>query len=97
VEYNSSAEASFDHNAPQCFDSHSIDFFNTGSSGAGWSHSWDFGSGASPASSTSENPSGIIYSSSGTKFVTHKVSDGAGCKDSLTKSIEIFPNPVADA
>jgi len=52
--------------APAC-ETEIVDFTNTGSTGGTWTYNWSFGSGASSASSTDENPLGITYSTSGTK------------------------------
>jgi gliding motility-associated-like protein len=85
--------ASFTSNAPQC-STVPIDFVNTGSTGGNWSYSWDFGQGANPALSSSENPSGVMYSSSGTKTVTFTISD-QNCTQSATQNIVINATPTA--
>lgn len=38
-----------------------VNFYNIGNSGSGATHFWNFGAGATPATSTDENPAGIIY------------------------------------
>ena len=85
--------ASFTSTAPQC-SSVGIDFTNTGSTGGSWSYAWSFGVGANPATSTAENPSGIMYSSGGTKTVSFTVS-GGGCTQTSTQTIAIGSTPVA--
>ncbi len=86
--------ASFTSNAPQCANV-AIDFTNTGSNGANWQYAWNFGVGASPGTSTAQNPTGIVYSSSGTKTVTFTVSD-QNCTQTVTQNITISETPVAN-
>ena len=57
-------------------------------------HSWNFGNGASPATSNQKDPVGIVYSSSGAKLVTHIVSNGT-ISDTVTNVITINPTPTA--
>ena len=85
--------ASFTSNAPQC-STVPINFTNTGSTGGNWSYNWDFGDGANPAISSAQNPSGVLYSSSGTKTVTFIISD-QNCTQSATQNIVINPTPTA--
>ncbi|MBI4649505.1 MAG: PKD domain-containing protein, partial [Bacteroidia bacterium] len=94
ITINPSPSATFTSNAPQCTGSE-VSFTNTGSTGAGTTYFWDFGAGASPATSTSENPSGIIYSTAGTKIVTHTVTNNFGCATSATQTITINQTPTA--
>lgn len=58
---------------------------------------WNFGSGASPATSTSQNPSGVTYSSSGQKSVSLQAGNTGGT-GSTTKSnyinVTSAPAPV---
>ena len=86
--------ASFTSTAPQC-STVPINFTNTGSTGNNWSYNWDFGQGANPALSSSENPSGILYSSSGTKVVTFIISD-QNCTQTSTQNIVINSTPTAN-
>ncbi|MFB6307564.1 MAG: PKD domain-containing protein, partial [Flavobacteriales bacterium] len=73
-----------------------VSFNNNGSTGSKWNYSWDFGSGASPTTSTAENPSGIVYSTEGSKTVTYTVTDDNGnCSASDTKPITIASTPEA--
>ncbi|OFX28240.1 MAG: hypothetical protein A2X08_14395 [Bacteroidetes bacterium GWA2_32_17] len=85
---------SFSSNAPQCADV-SVNFTNTGSSGSNWSYSWNFGQDAIPATSTSENTSGVLYSTGGTKQVTFTISDQS-CSNTTSQIININPTPVAN-
>ena len=85
--------ATFTSNAPQCSNV-PINFTNTGSTGNNWSYNWDFGQDAVPALSSSQNPSGILYSSSGTKTVTFIISD-QNCNQTSTQNIIINSTPKA--
>ncbi len=62
-------------------------------SGSIQSYAWDFGDGA--GASNFKDPS-YIYGSAGTYNVKLVVTSLQGCKDSLTKSIEISPLPDVD-
>ena len=65
---------------------------STPSSGLGYY--WDLGNGQT---STSQNPTGIIYSNTGSVDSTYTVklitSAGSGCKDSISKTIIVHPQP----
>ncbi len=87
--------ASFTSTAPQCANRPVI-FTNTGTSGSNWTYNWDFGTDATPAVSVSENPSGIVYASSGAKTVTFTISD-ANCTNTTTQTISVSPLPYAEA
>jgi gliding motility-associated-like protein len=82
-------------NPNQCVNS-AVTYSNTGSTGATLSYAWDFGNNASPGLSTAESPIGILYSSSGSKTVTFKITSTDGCSNSVTKTITIAATPVAD-
>ncbi len=87
--------AVFTSSAPQCANS-PINFTNTGSTGSDWSYNWDFGQNALPPTSTSENPSGVLYDSSGSRTITFTIYD-AHCSQSTTQAITISPLPIANA
>ncbi len=53
---------------------------------------WDFGDGTT---STQINPN-HIYTTPGPKNVKLVITDINGCKDSVTKTIDVFPPPVVD-
>ncbi|MDD3877499.1 MAG: PKD domain-containing protein, partial [Bacteroidales bacterium] len=86
--------ASFSSNTPICSQNF-VNFTNTGSTGAGWTYSWDFGSDAIPGSSTAQNPTGVTYSTPGIKTVTFTISNGY-CFDTYIGNITINEAPVAD-
>ncbi|MEW6470621.1 MAG: PKD domain-containing protein, partial [Bacteroidota bacterium] len=86
---------SFTSNAPQCAGS-PVNFTNTGSTGSSWSYSWNLGTGATPANSSAENPSGVTYANGGVVYVTFTISD-QNCTNTFIDSITINSAPVADA
>ena len=86
--------ADFTSTAPVCTGD-TIYFNNTGTSGAGQTYDWDFGTGATPAISNIENPQGIIYSSFGNKKITLIVTNSFTlCKDTVTKYIVVNETPT---
>jgi len=87
---NATPTAGFSSNAPGCT-TDSINFLNGGTTGQ--TYAWDFGSGASPATSTSENPIGIIYSTSGIKTIQQIITQGT-CVDTSTTSINLTEMPA---
>lgn len=89
VVINTTPVADFATTAPVCTGL-GADFTNMGTTGA--SYAWSFGNGASPASSTTENPSGVVYSSAGTKVVTLTTTLGA-CSSVSTQSLTIHQTP----
>jgi gliding motility-associated-like protein len=72
-----------------------FDFTNTGSTASNWTYTWDFGNAANPQSSVAENPSGITYSTSGTKNISLTISD-ANCSNVTTQNIDVYDTPTAD-
>ena len=96
INVNPSPIASFTSTAPVCSGA-SVDFTNTGTTGAGVTFTWDFGTGASPINSTSEFPTGIVYGSSGTKTIVFNVTNQYGCMSSSVQPIIINAGPIANA
>lgn len=67
----------------------SIQFTNTSSNtNANTTYYWDFGWGASPSTSTQENPI-VTYSFSGNKTIAFIVNNSTGCAESITESVYI--------
>lgn len=95
ININQTPTASFTSNAPQCVGS-TLNFTNTGSTGGSWSYFWDFGMDAIPQNSSAENPTGVSYTTGGTKTITFTVSDG-NCTQTSTQTITINALPVAMA
>jgi PKD repeat protein len=71
-----------------------FNFNYNGSTGIGWTYSWDFGGGANPAVSSAQNPSGVKYIGSGAKTVTLNVSNGS-CVGSKDTVINVLNKPDA--
>jgi PKD repeat protein len=79
-------------NSTQCLSNNSFSFTSTStSSGSISNYSWSFGDGGT---STSQNPT-YSYTAVGTYQVKLVVTTNNGCKDSITQSITINPQPVA--
>ncbi|HWY98453.1 MAG TPA: PKD domain-containing protein, partial [Bacteroidia bacterium] len=95
ININALPVASFTSTAPACSGA-AVNFTNTGSTGANIDYNWSFGAGASPATSTTQNPSGVTFSTSGALNVTLTVTNSTtGCTASTTSAITINPSPVA--
>lgn len=77
-----------------CFDNHSVDFQLQGAFSETATINWDFGSG-SPASSSTTNPSGIVFEAPGTYPVSVMVSEN-GCVRTSQTSVLLQPNPMAE-
>ncbi len=87
-------EADFDPPPIACFEGNSLDFSAGGSYTDDAIFSWAFESG-SPATSSSENPSGIEFSEAGASEVTLTISEN-GCTRSTAENVVLHNNPVAD-
>ncbi|MBN8701518.1 MAG: PKD domain-containing protein [Bacteroidetes bacterium] len=83
--------------APQCLTGNSFGFSIAGPvQGAPTTdYSWNFGTSATPASSTADSPGGVSYSSTGNKIVKVTLSEN-GCTKVLTKTVTINPMATAD-
>lgn len=95
-EASSTVVADFSANKTNLKVGESINFTDQ-SAGVPTSWTWSF-PGATPATSTEQNPSGIKYTSVGTFLVKLKISDGIS-SDSLTKAAYItvssYPNSIS--
>ena len=87
-------DGSFTSSTPGCVGPFQ-NFYSSMYGTPGVSHTWDFGVGAVPATSTLYNPSGILYSIAGAKVVTHIATTALG-SDTVTNIITINPSPVAN-
>ncbi|MBI4646101.1 MAG: hypothetical protein HY738_05750, partial [Bacteroidia bacterium] len=92
VAASSAPTAGFTFAGNQCRATNSINFTNTGSSGAGVTYSWSFPSGT-PSTSTAQNPSGVTWAAAGTYAVVQTVAQG-GCTATATVNVTIYPNPT---
>ncbi len=93
-----SPAASFDFSPTLPTIGQTVTFTDTSMQGTGtinqWA--WNFGSGATPATSTSQN-STCTYSSAGTKIVTLTVTDTNGKINTATQNVQVdFNAPTAD-
>ncbi len=61
--------------------------------GGGFSYSWDFGTGASPATATGIGPHGVTYSTDGTKTVILSV-EKWGCTEIAMESYTVYALPA---
>ncbi|MGZ4058181.1 MAG: beta strand repeat-containing protein, partial [Bacteroidia bacterium] len=87
--------STFTQSPNQCLTGNTFNFTNTGTSSAGTTYSWTFtGPGTPPASSTSNNLTGITFTSPGTYTVTHVVTLGS-CTSTTTSTVIIYPSPTA--
>ncbi|HEY0031077.1 MAG TPA: YCF48-related protein [Bacteroidia bacterium] len=85
-------DARFTSSEPGCL-GQLENFYSVMPATTGVTHSWSFGSGATPTTSTLVNPTGIVYSTAGAKLVTHIVSDGISA-DTVINIVTINPSPV---
>ena len=65
-----------------------FDFEFTGTTVPNMVVEWDFGTGAVPQTSRDLNPAGVIYTTTGIKVITFKVSSGT-CSDSRARTVDI--------
>ncbi|MBL4733855.1 MAG: PKD domain-containing protein, partial [Flavobacteriales bacterium] len=91
--------AGFTDDGPHC-EGTGFAFTNTGSTGSVmgspvFTYSWTF-TGGTPATSTDENPTGIVWSTAGTYSVTLDVCESADptCCATITQSITVSAPPV---
>src|SRR3990172_11997773 len=92
---NQDPVAAFTSTAPACTGD-SVDFSNTGTTGA--TYSWNFdlmGTSANPATSTVENPTRVVYDTSGSsiKYVRLVATLGS-CLDTSIQSINLTDRPI---
>lgn len=85
-------DPSFVAGPEQCFRQNNFSFTAAGAFEGNGTFLWDFGSNASPATSTSQNPSNINFTIPGTYFVTLTVSEN-GCLKSYVDTVKINPQP----
>ena len=87
--------STFTQSPNQCLTGNTFNFTNTGTSSAGTTYSWTFtGPPVLPASSTSNNLTGIIFTTAGTYTVTHVITLG-GCTSTTTSTVIVYPSPTA--
>ncbi len=84
----------FVNDSAQCFVGNSYDFTDSSSisSGSISSYSWDFGDATN---SSSQSPTGKVYTTAGVKNVRLVVTSDLNCTDTLTKPVSVQQTPVA--
>jgi gliding motility-associated-like protein len=92
ITVNASPTAGFQvNNANQCLTGNNFIFTNSSSLNPGTlTHLWTFGDGNT---SGNTNPS-HTYTTAGTYTVKLLVSSGLGCKDSVTRTVTVYPTPL---
>jgi gliding motility-associated-like protein len=60
------------------------------------SYSWNFGTGATPATGNVANPTPLTYASSGVKTIVLNITANTTCTASITQTVNITPQPVAN-
>jgi hypothetical protein len=68
--------------------------FTAADAGVGATYAWNFGTGASPATSTSMGPVVVTYATAGTQTVTLSVTSN-GCTGTITTPVIVNSTPVA--
>lgn len=92
---NNKITAEFSPPDPQCITDNSFDFEGGGiypSVEEGTTFLWDFGEFSEPPTSTEENPSGVVFNSSGSHTVTYTVKYDV-CEIKHTEEIFVFAEP----
>lgn len=84
---------SFLSNSPQCIDFNSFNFILQGNYSNNALFSWEFGNDAFPQNSTVENPSQIVFDTTGHFPITIEIEDD-GCFASLTDTVMVYPIPI---
>lgn len=77
-----------------CQTGNTFNFTNTTTGAV--SYSWNFGAGATPATSTATNPTGVTFSTTGVHPVTLTATNG-GCSQSITINVTTYANPTVTA
>ncbi len=90
---NPKPNANFTYTDHVCVDKQPVNYFNTGSTGGGFTYQWYLGNGAVPSTTTSQNATNVVYAFGGSKNVSLVVTNIYGCKDSINKTITIEPLP----
>lgn len=94
VTVNPQPIATFTAPSPQCLTGNSYTFTAGGSFSNAATFNWLFAN-ANPATSSAQNPSSIVFSSTGTQSVTFNIDD-YGCTASYTADIEVLSEPNVD-
>ncbi len=79
----------------ECVYDNSYNFTGGGAFMGNGTFSWNFGANASPTTSTSLNPTNIVYDSAGTFPVSFTITEN-GCSETVTANVVVYPKPIAD-
>lgn len=86
----------FNENEAQCFEGNSFDFSGFGASTDEAIYTWNFGSGAFPATSSAIAPQNISYSEPGAYEVTLTIAEN-DCLETYSDSVYVIANPLFSA
>lgn len=93
---NNEIDAYFVPPEPQCVIGNSFDFQGQGTfPPTGTTFTWDFGSDATPSTSSDQNPTGITFGTHGTKPVTFTVNFDQ-CSTSFTENVVVAEPPAVN-
>lgn len=81
--------------AGECVYENSFNFNGGGDYMGNGTFTWNFGSNATPSTSSVLNPTNVVYDTSGTFPVTFTISEN-GCTETYTANVNVYPKPVAD-
>ena len=93
-------QTNFTWNEPggSCTTPYALNFLNQTAGPGTLTYNWNFGSGATPGSSTATNPGGISYPTAGSYPVTLIAQSSLGCADTLTQTVPLSSTvPVINA
>lgn len=84
------------NNASACINNPRVTLTNTSVAGSGTitSYSWNFGTGATPATATTAGPHEVTYNSVGTRTVSVTVTNSNGCTSSRGSIVTVNSNPI---
>ncbi len=84
----------FSYNGNQCLNGNSFDFTDLSANATSWS--WNFGASATPATSTAQNPTGVVFSAAGTYPVTLTAANGV-CESIIVINVTVYDQPSVTA
>ena len=98
VQVNALPDPDFQHSAPTCLgDTTHFNDFSTTPNGYIDSWEWDFGDGTTITINYPDDPNvSHLYTDDGDYLVSLTVTDSDGCSNSITKTVSVVPNPVAN-
>ena len=94
ITVNPNPTSTYTQSANTCLTGNTFTFTSTGSSGAGYTQTWNFG-GAVVNTSTVVSPTGVTYTLPGTYTITNIVTATGGCTSTTTSTVTVYPSPTA--